>query len=90
MGNDTAFNTLFVDTSIPGTMKDKVNVTNVQVFFDGKKVKTFKKAVLTPDPDKTDDFTQIQIINTWNSRVPTFKYTMPKKSIKVTYTIKFK
>ncbi len=90
IGNETAFNTLFVDTSIPGTMKDKISVTNVQVFLDGKKVKTFKKAVLTPDPDKTDDFTQIQIINTWNSRVPTFKYTMPKKSIKVTYTIKFK
>lgn len=90
IGNDGNFNTLFVDTTIPGSMKDKITVTNVQVFFDGKKVKTFKKAVLTPDPDATADFTQIQIINTWNSRVTAFKYTMPKKSIKVTYTIKFK
>lgn len=90
IGKDGGFNTLFVDTTIPGSMKDKVTVKNVQVFFDGKKVKTFKKAVLTPDPGATADFTQIQIINTWNQRVPAFKYTMPKKSIKVTYTIKFK
>ncbi len=79
IGNDGTFNTLFVDTTIPGSMKDKITVT-----------KTFKKAVLTPDPDATADFTQIQIINIWNSRVTAFKYTMPKKSIKVTYTIKFK
>jgi len=90
MGNDGTFNTLFVDTAVPGTMKDKITVTNVQVFFDGKKVKTFKKAVLTPDPGAEQAFTQIQVINTWNERVPKFKYTMPKKSIKVTYTIKFK
>lgn len=90
IGKDGAFNTLFVDTSIPGSMKDKITVTNVQVYFDGKKVKTFKKAVLTPDPGASADFTQIQVINTWNNRVPAFKYTMPKKSIKVTYTIKFK
>ncbi|MCD7824703.1 MAG: hypothetical protein LUH14_01840 [Clostridiaceae bacterium] len=90
ISKDGSFNTLFVDTAIPGSMKSKVTVTNVKVKFDGKTVKTFKKAVLTPDTGKTADFTQIQIINTWNSNVPKFSYTMPKKSIQVTYTIKFK
>ncbi|MCD7824704.1 MAG: hypothetical protein LUH14_01845 [Clostridiaceae bacterium] len=90
ISKDGTFNTLFVDTAIPGSMKSKVTVTNVKVKFDGKTVKTFKKAVLTPDTGKTADFTQIQIINTWNSNVPKFSYTMPKKSIQITYTIKFK
>ena len=70
--------------------KKKVTVTNVNVFFDGKKVKTIKKGVLTPDPGQTDGFVQLQIINMWNSRVAKFKYTMPKKTIKVTYTVKIK
>ena len=70
--------------------KKKVTVTNVKVFFDGKKVKTIKKGVLTPDPGQTDGFVQLQIINMWNSRVAKFKYTMPKKTIKVTYTVKIK
>ena len=55
-----------------------------------KKVKTIKKGVLTPDPGQTDGFVQLQIINMWNSRVAKFKYTMPKKTIKVTYTVKIK
>ncbi len=90
IGNDGTFNSLFVDTDIPGSMVKKVAVTNVSVFFDGKKVKTFKKGVLTPASGEEADFTQIQVINTWNDKVPKFKYSMPKKSIKVTYTIKFK
>ena len=84
------FNTLYVDTNIKGKDKKKVTVTNVNVFFDGKKVKTIKKGVLTPDPGQTDGFVQLQIINMWNSRVAKFKYTMPKKTIKVTYTVKIK
>lgn len=90
MAKDKTFNTLYVDTNIPGKNKSKVSVTNVNVFFDGKKVKTIKKGVLTPDPGKTDGFVQLQIINMWNSRVAKFKYTMPKKTIKVTYTINIK
>ena len=58
--------------------------------YVGKKVKTIKKGVLTPDPGQTDGFVQLQIINMWNSRVAKFKYTMPKKTIKVTYTVKIK
>ena len=79
-----------VKVYIKGKDKKKVTVTNVNVFFDGKKVKTIKKGVLTPDPGQTDGFVQLQIINMWNSRVAKFKYTMPKKTIKVTYTVKIK
>lgn len=90
ISKDKTFNALYVDTTIPGSMASKVKVTNVKLYLDGKCVKTFKKGILTPDPGKTDDFTQIQVINTWNKRVPKFKYKMPKKSIKITYTVKFK
>ena len=90
IAKDKTFNTLYVDTNIKGKDKKKVTVTNVNVFFDGKKVKTIKKGVLTPDPGQTDGFVQLQIINMWNSRVAKFKYTMPKKTIKVTYTVKIK
>lgn len=90
IAKDKTFNTLYVDTNIKGKDKKKVTVTNVKVFFDGKKVKTIKKRVLTPDPGQTDGFVQLQIINMWNSRVAKFKYTMPKKTIKVTYTVKIK
>lgn len=90
ISKDGSFNALFVDTTIKGSQKNKVSVTNVTVKFDGKTVKTFKKAVLTPDPGDNSGFVQIQLINTWNDRVPSFKYSMPKKSIEVSYTIKFK
>ena len=90
IAKDKTFNTLYVDTNIKGKDKKKVTVTNVNVFFDGKKVKTIKKGVLTPDPGQTDGFVQLQIINMWNSRVAKFKYTMPKKTKKVTYTVKIK
>ncbi|MBO5483866.1 MAG: hypothetical protein J5979_01490 [Lachnospiraceae bacterium] len=90
ISNDKSFNTLYVDTTIPGTMAKKVTFSNVSVKFDGKTVKTFKKGITTPDPGKTNGFVQLQIINTWNNRVPKFKYSMPKSSIEVTYTIKVK
>ena len=80
IAKDKTFNTLYVDTNIKGKDKKKVTVTNV----------TIKKGVLTPDPGQTDGFVQLQIINMWNSRVAKFKYTMPKKTIKVTYTVKIK
>lgn len=89
ISEDKTFNTLFVDTTIPGSMKKKVTVTNVKVYMDNKLTTTIKKPVITPDDGK-DGFYQIQVINTWNDKVKAFKYTMPKKSIKITYTIKFK
>ena len=81
MSKDKTFNALYVDTTIPGKMKNKVKVTNVKLIIDGKTVKTYKKGVLTPDPGKSDAFTQIQVINTWNSRVGKVSYKMPKKSV---------
>ena len=90
MSKDKTFNALYDDTTIPGKMKNKVKVTNVKLIIDGKTVKTYKKGVLTPDPGKSDAFTQIQVINTWNSRVGKVSYKMPKKSVAIQYTIKFK
>lgn len=90
ISKDKTFNSLYVDTTIPGKMVKKVKFTNVSVKFDGKTVKTFNKGITTPDPGSTDGCVQLQIINTWNSRVPKFKYTMPKKSIEITYTVAIK
>lgn len=89
ISNDKTFNSLYVDTTIPGTKVKTTTFTNVTVKFDGKTVKTFKKGVTTPESG-TDGFVQLQIINTWNSKVPKFKYSMPKKSIEITYTVKIK
>lgn len=91
ISKDKKFNALYVDTNIKGTMVKKVTFTNVTVKFDGKTVQTWKKGITTPDPGKTNGFVQLQVINGWNSRVkPAFKYSMPKKSIEVTYTINIK
>lgn len=90
ISKDKTFNALYVDTSIPGTKVKKVTVSNVTLKIDGKTVKTMKKGITTPDPGKTDGFVQIQLINQWNKRVPSFKYTMPSKSIEVSFTIKMK
>lgn len=90
ISKDKKFNSLYVDTTIKGTQVKKVTFTNVTVKFDGKTVKTFKTGVTTPDPGSTDGFVQLLIINEWNDRVKAFKYSMPKKSIEVTYTVKSK
>lgn len=90
ISKDKTFNSLYVDTNIPGKLVKKVKFTNVSVKFDGKTVKTFKTGITTPDPGKTDGFVQLQIINAWNSRVSKFSYSMPKKSIEVKYTITVK
>lgn len=87
--------TLYVDTSIPGTMKSKVKVTKAVVKFDGKTVKTIKNPTITPDPGKTQDFTQIMAINCWNTYAQK-KWKaesvtkMPKNSVSVSFTISFK
>ncbi len=93
ISGDKTFNALYVDTNIPGKDLKKVTVTNVTLKIDGKTVKTMKKAVMTPDDPSSagsDEFCQIQLINTWNSRVKKFSYKMPSKSIEISYTIKFK
>lgn len=95
IAKDGGWNTLYVDTSIPGTMKKKVTVTKLVVKFDGKTVKTIKNPVLTPDPGKTQSYTQIMAINCWNTyaekkcKAASVK-KMPKNSISVSFTIKFK
>lgn len=89
MSKDGGFNTLYVDTTIPGTMKNKVKATKLVLNIDGKK-KTIKNPVVTPDKANKKDFVQFQAINTWNSKVKKFSYKMPKKSITITVTCKLK
>ena len=43
IAKDKTFNTLYVDTNIKGKDKKKVTVTNVKVFFDGRKLRLSKK-----------------------------------------------
>lgn len=95
IAKDGGWNTLYIDTSIPGTMKNKIKVTKAVVKFDGKTVKTIKNPTVTPDPGASADFTQIMCLNTWNSysekKWSAAKVTkMPKKSISVSFTMKFK
>lgn len=95
IAEDGGWNTLYVDTSIPGTMRNKITVSKVVVKFDGKKVKTIKNPTITPDPGKKQDFTQIMALNAWNSfaqkKWKAESVTqMPKSSIAVSFTIKFK
>ncbi|MDO4166176.1 MAG: hypothetical protein Q4D32_02095 [Eubacteriales bacterium] len=92
---DKGWNSLYVDTSLPGSSKAKLKVTKAVVKFDGKTVKTIKNPALTPDPGKTQDYTQIMCLNTWN-KYANAKWSassvtkMPKKSISVTITGKLK
>lgn len=93
--SDKGWNSLYVDTSLPGKNKSKLKITKAVVKFDGKTVKTIKNPALTPDPGKTQNFTQIMCLNTWNSNAnkkwAASKVTkMPKKSISVTITGKLK
>lgn len=93
IANDGGWNTIYVDTSIPGTAKKKIKVTKAVLKFDGKVVKTIKNPVLTPDPGKSDPYTQIMVLNGWNTyaekkcKAASIK-KMPKNSISVTFTVK--
>ena len=64
---DKGWNSIYVDTSLAGAKKKKLSVSKVTLKMDGKTVKTIKKPTLTPDPGKKDKFTQIMVVNTWNS-----------------------
>lgn len=92
ISSDGGWNSLYVDTTIPGSMKSKFKVTKAVVKVDGKKVKTIKNPVITPDPGASDKYCQIQIINTWNSyankKTNATSIKMPKKSISVSFTVK--
>lgn len=93
IANDGGWNTIYVDTNIPGTDKNKIKVTKAVLKFDGKVVKTIKNPTITPDPGKTADFTQIMIVNGWNTysekkcKAASIK-KMPKNSMSVTFTVK--
>ena len=89
---DKGFNTIYVDTSLPGTSKKKFTVSKAVLKIDGKTVKTISKPYLTPDAGKEkSENTQIMIINTWNPNAEKkFKSSsltkVPTKSMAVTVT----
>lgn len=92
---DKGFNALYVDTSLPGSQKKKLTVSKLTLKIDGKTVKTIKNPTLTPDPGKSDAFTQIMCVNSWNSYAEK-KYKaasltkVPAKSMSITVTGKLK
>ncbi|MCR5202437.1 MAG: hypothetical protein K6D02_05025 [Lachnospiraceae bacterium] len=95
ISNDGGFNTLYIDTTLPGKKKSKLKITKAIVKMDGKKVATIKKPVLTPDPGKSDKWTQVMVINDYNkyakAKYPASKLKkMPKKSLTVTIVGKLK
>lgn len=92
---DKGWNSIYVDTSLAGAKKKKLSVSKVTLKMDGKTVKTINETALTPDPGKKDKFTQIMVVNTWNSNAnkkcaATSIKKMPKKSMTVTVTGKLK
>lgn len=92
---DKGWNSMYVDTSLPGKDKSKLKITKAVIKMDGKVVKTIKNPALTPDPGKTQEFTQIMCLNTWNknseAKCKAASVTkMPKKSISITITGKLK
>lgn len=89
MSKDGGFNTLYVDTTVPGTMKNKVKATKLVLTIDGKKY-TIKNPVVTPDKANKKDNVQFMAINTWNKKIKKFSYKMPKKSITISVTAKLK
>lgn len=93
--SDKGWNSLYVDTSLPGTKKSKLSISKIVVKMDGKTVKTIKKPALTPDPGKTNGYTQIMALNTWNKYAnkkwkASSVTKMPKKSLSITVTGKMK
>ena len=89
--SDKGWNTIYVDTSLAGSQKSKLKVTKATLKIDGKTVKTIKKPTITPDPGASADYTQVMVVNAWNSyaekKCKAASITkMPKKSISVTIT----
>ncbi len=92
IAKDGGWNTLYIDTTLPGSQKSKLKVTKIVVKVDGKAVKTIKNPVLTPDPGKTASFTQIMAINNYNKNAmkKCSNLKMPKNSISITVSGKLK
>lgn len=92
IAKDGGWNTLYIDTTLPGSQKSKLKVTKIVVKIDGKTAKTIKNPVLTPDPGKTADFTQIMAINNYNTNAKKkcSSMKMPKSSISITVSGKLK
>ena len=92
LSKDGGWNSLYVDTTIPGKMKSKFKVSKVTVKVDGRTVKTIKKPTITPDPGASDAYCQVQVINIWNKyaskKTKATSVKMPKKSISVSFTVK--
>lgn len=92
---DKGFNSIYVDTSLPGKQRKKLSVSKLTLKVDGKTVKTIKNPTITPDPGKSDKFTQIMCVNTWNTyaqkkcKASSIK-KMPTKSISITVSGKLK
>ena len=89
--SEKGWNSIYVDTSLAGKKKSSLKVTKAVLKMDGKTVKTISNPALTPDPGKTDDFTQVMVLNGWNSyaqkKCKASSVTkMPTKSISVTIT----
>lgn len=86
---DGGWNSIYVDTNLPGKNKKKLKVTSATLKIDGSTVKTIKNPTLTPDPGVKSGNTQVMVVNTWN-KYSEKKYKaasckkMPKKSISVT------
>lgn len=93
--SDKGWNTIYVDTNLPGTSKSKFSVSKAVLKMDGKVVKTIKNPVVTPEKGKKQDTTQPQIVNCWNTacekKCKAASITkMPTKSMSVTITGKLK
>lgn len=82
------FSTLYVDTNIPQAKVKKFKFTKATVKFDGKTVKTIKNPYITPKSGSK--CLQVVALNKYNGSVKAWSYSMPKKSISISYTVKFK
>ena len=93
--SDKGWNTIYVDTTLPGSQKKKLKVSSLTLKMDGKTVKTIKNPTLTPDPGSTAGNTQVMCINAWKKysekkcKAASVK-TMPTKSMSITISGKLK
>lgn len=74
---------LYVSTDIP--VYESIKVTNVIVTIDGKKIYTFKNAIINPESEK---YVQIMCLNIWNDDVKDkFSVSLPFTKCEITFTI---
>lgn len=84
-GTDEAFNMLFVSTDIPSQLiaDGNIVITDVKTVMDGGKEQAYTFV------DVEQDYARITVLNTYNDEVgvETIGYTMPTKSIDITFTV---